>query len=119
MDRVVAVVAHLGGGRTRWGSGFLVEPRSVLTAWHCTVADPTIGGAVALEVRRRTAGVWESTSVASTTASRAAEPAPDGSWGLDLALLTLRDPPWADEQWSCPPFARVHRAEAGELVDCV
>ena len=119
LDRVVAVVARLPGDRTRWGSGFLMTPEVVLTAWHCTVADPVSGTPVALEVRRRVAAGWESARVLSVTASRSAEPSPGGGWGLDVALLVLAEPPWADAGWFAPPFARVRRGEAGELVDCV
>jgi TPR repeat protein len=43
----------------------------------------------------------------------------NGTWGLDVALLVLRDPPWAEQVLTRPQFARVDRSRTGELVDCV
>jgi len=52
-DRVVAIVARLGGGRVQVGSGYLTGDRQVLTAAHCTY-DPRAGRAAAsLRVVRR------------------------------------------------------------------
>lgn len=37
LHRVVAVVGDVGGGVALLGTGYLIEPRLVLTTWHCTV----------------------------------------------------------------------------------
>ena len=55
-DRVVAVVAQLGGGRVQIGSGYLVRQRLVLTARHCTVDKKTGHSVQSLEVVRRSDG---------------------------------------------------------------
>ena len=123
LDRVVAVVADLGGGRTKWGSGFLLTSRLVLTAWHCTVGVPTsnpIPAAPSLRVLRHTpAAGWQSADTIRVTQSHRRDSTPGGyEWGLDVAVLELSDPPWGDPGWKCPAFARVDRA-SGELAECV
>ncbi|MGW6023932.1 trypsin-like peptidase domain-containing protein [Streptomyces sp. NPDC055099] len=118
LERVTAVVAELPDGRKRWGSGFLVTPTEVLTAWHCTVDDPNRGKTPRLEVRRWARNEWQTAPVARVTASHGAAFV-HGSWGLDVALLTLEDVPWAGADWGPPLFARVDRSQSGELTDCV
>ncbi|NYI76679.1 trypsin-like serine protease [Nocardioides panzhihuensis] len=118
-DRVVAVVVHVSETREKWGTGYLVTPNEVLTAWHCTVADPkTADGTRVRPVtvqRRGPDGAWEHSSVTSMTVSRRWDGA---GWGLDVALLTLADPPWSDADWEPPIFARCDRGGGGLLRDC-
>ena len=79
----------------------------VVTAWHCTVDKDSDTGAaaVSLEVVR------ESDGARANVTTCAASP------GLDVAALTLDEPPW-DGQWETPQFARLDRTTAGELTDC-
>lgn len=118
-DRVVAVVVHVSETREKWGTGYLISPDEVLTAWHCTVDDPdTADGASdhRVTVRRKGPdGTWEQSLVARITASRRRVGA---GWGLDIALLTLADPPWREADWRLPTFARCDRRGAGSLRDC-
>lgn len=118
-DRVVAVVVHASETREKWGTGYLVSPHEVLTAWHCTVDNPDTADAAPqprVTVRRkRRDGTWEHSSVAEITASRQRDHA---GWGLDIALITLIDPPWRDAEWELPTFARGDRSGGGSLRDC-
>ncbi|MFE6158955.1 trypsin-like peptidase domain-containing protein [Streptomyces sp. NPDC056486] len=118
LERVTAVVAELPDGRRRWGSGFLVTPNQVLTAWHCTVDDPTRVKKTHLEVRRWADNAWQAARVSHITASYGSGSRHE-SWGLDIALLTLEDAPWASANWDLPLFARVDHSQSGELADCV
>lgn len=118
-DRVVAVVVHASETREKWGTGYLISPDEVLTAWHCTVDDPDSADGTPqpdLTVRRKSPdGTWEDSSVVRVTASRRRVGA---DLGLDIALLTLADPPWRDADWKLPTFARCDRRGAGTLRDC-
>lgn len=118
-DRVVAVVVHVSETREKWGTGYLVSPNEVLTAWHCTVDDPAHPGETPdrrVTVRRKSPdGTWEQSSVSHIIGSRKRNGA---GWGLDIALLTLADPPWRDAGWKLPTFARCDRSGAGSLRDC-
>jgi hypothetical protein len=120
LDRVVAVVADLPDGRTRWGSGFLLTTHHVLTAWHCTVDSPDSARVVRgrLKVLRHTPTGWESAE-ATRLAYSFARPSDGYAWGLDVAVLGVDHPPWGHSEWSHPPYARVDREFSGELVDCV
>ena len=121
LERVVAVIAELPDGREQWGSGYLITRDLVLTAWHCTV-ERASWVAVPLRVQRWVDGGWQTALIAESDREQSHQFRADGPghpWGLDVALLTLRDPPWAGETWSSPPFARVVRTESGELGDCV
>ena len=113
--RVVAVFARFPDGREQWGSGYLVARDRVLTAWHCVVDRETHTEPTSWHVRRASdqlvADVVEPVLVSHWSGQ-------DGNWGLDLALLTLRDPPWSDH-WPLPRFARVDRTLSGELGACV
>ncbi|MFI9503823.1 trypsin-like peptidase domain-containing protein [Nocardia sp. NPDC052566] len=83
-DRVVAVFAHFDRGRTQIGSGFVVAPGLVLTAWHCTVDRESNAEPSKVTVARLTDG-------ATVRAIRGA-----ASPSLDLAVLTLpADCDWA------------------------
>ncbi|MER7609126.1 trypsin-like serine protease [Nocardioides sp. NPDC127503] len=118
-DRVVAVVVHVSETREKWGTGYLVSPNEVLTAWHCTVDDPAHPDETPdprVTVRRKSPdGTWEQSSVSHIIGSRKRNGA---GWGLDIALLTLADPPWHDAGWKLPTFARCDRSGAGSLRDC-
>lgn len=118
-DRVVAVVVHVSETREKWGTGYLVSPNEVLTAWHCTVDDPANPDETPdrrVTVRRKSPdGTWEQSSVSHIIGSRKRNGA---GWGLDIALLTLADPPWRDAGWKLPTFARCDRSGAGSLRDC-
>src|SRR4051812_7537197 len=80
-DRVVEVIAHLGesvGPRYRYGSGFIVRGRTVLTAAH------VVAGAEAVEVR----------DTDKTSYPAAVDPAfvgDPGGRGPDLALVEIED----------------------------
>ena len=117
LDRVVAVNAKLPNGRVKWGSGFLLTATRVLTAWHCTVDDPQSGQLLPLTVRRPTAREHEFAD-----ATRVAEAHTIGQggyeYGLDVAILDVADPPWGDQDWECPPFARVSREGIGTITGC-
>ncbi|MEU4453472.1 trypsin-like serine protease [Nocardioides sp. NPDC023903] len=118
-DRVVAVVVHVSETREKWGTGYLVSPNEVVTAWHCTVDDPAHPDETPdrrVTVRRKSPdGSWEQSSVSHIIGSRKRNGA---GWGLDIALLTLADPPWHDAGWKLPTFARCDRSGAGSLRDC-
>lgn len=118
-DRVVAVVVHASETREKWGTGYLVSPHEVLTAWHCTVDDPALADETPvprITVRRKNPdGTWEHSSVRHMTASRRRN---GPGWGLDIALLTLVDPPWRDADWELPGFARCDPRRTGSLRDC-
>jgi len=118
-DRVVAVVVHASETREKWGTGYLISPDEVLTAWHCTVDDPANPDETPdrrVTVRRKSPdGTWEQSSVSHIIGSRKRNGA---GWGLDIALLTLADPPWRDAGWKLPTFARCDRSGAGSLRDC-
>ena len=110
---MVAVISRFADGREQWGSGYLVARDRVLTAWHCVVDRESGEEPASWRVRRAIDGV--EADVAGTLVSRGS--GVDGNWGLDVALVTLADPPWADVE--VPRFARVERDRSGELVGCV
>ena len=115
LSRVVAVIARLADGREQWGSGYLVARDQVLTAWHCVVDRESGEEAQTCLVRRPSDQAVATVDVI----VRSHGSGEDGNWGLDVALLTVPDPPWAAEDWPPPRFARVDRTRSGELVDCV
>jgi tetratricopeptide (TPR) repeat protein len=104
--RVVAVVVDLADGRQQVGSGYLVGPRLVLTAGHCT-RDKRTGGAMGrLRVVRASDG--RATMGTVTAASEA----------LDVAVVELDEPLGADDL-TPPRYGRVERGHARELTGCV
>ncbi|HZM65486.1 MAG TPA: NB-ARC domain-containing protein [Nakamurella sp.] len=109
--RVVAVVARLVSGLEQVGSGYLIDDRRVLTAEHCTRDKATGATPVSLSVVRSFDG--QSASVKVSAPSSSGEPS-----GLDVAVLHLDHPPWA-EGLKPPVFAAVNRDQPGELRDCV
>src|SRR5664279_3780877 len=110
--RVVAVVARLLNGLEQVGSGYLLDDRRVLTAEHCTRDKATGAAPASLSVVRSSDG-QRATPVKVSAPSSSGEPS-----GLDVAVLHLDDPPWADGL-KPPVFAAVNRDQAGELRDCV
>ncbi len=106
LDRVLAVVASLSSGREQVGSGFLVRGNVVLTAGHCTEDKQTGSPAVAVRVVRASDG--RGTDRVQITRSNA----------LDVAVLQLHDPSWAEDLPSAA-FARVDRTRTGVLRNCV
>src|SRR5664280_472563 len=118
LDRVVAVVGDLGDGRQKWGTGFLLSARLVLTAWHCTVGDLTSREPIPLTVHRRCGLEWQSAPATRLAQSHKAS-GHGYEWGLDVAVLRVEVPPWGNPAWSFPAFARVDRSQSGELGGCV
>jgi hypothetical protein len=102
---VVAVVASLASGLEQVGSGYLVGSRLVLTAEHCTRDKISGERPRSLRVVRASDGQMVEATV------RAASPY------VDVAVLDVADPPWADE---FPPvlYGRVDRTRSGELRGC-
>lgn len=132
LDRVVAVVGRLPGGRAKWGSGFLVDATHVLTAWHCTVRNPSSMSPLPFgpeELRiLRYAEVRQDAPARRVTADDRQlaavswrRPSTSGgyNWGRDVAVLKVLNPPWGDPGWAVPEYRRLDRAQTGELVDCV
>jgi len=110
VDRIVAVVATLKGGREQVGSGYLVSGRLVLTAEHCTRDKGQGSGEPVPKARLRVIRASDGavTDVADIVADR----------GLDVAVLQLADnAPWAADL-PATPFARVDQSQSGVLDDC-
>jgi nucleoside phosphorylase len=105
LDRVVAVVADLPGGRCQIGTGFVVDGNHVLTAEHCTRDKVTGRAATRLRVVRASDGI--AVDVAEVI----------GDLVMDVAVVTLRGSPWPVDL-PAVVFARVRRDETGVLTDC-
>ncbi|MGH4006748.1 MAG: trypsin-like serine protease [Pseudonocardiaceae bacterium] len=108
---VVAVRIELAKGRCQVGSGYLVSPNCVLTAWHCTVdkRNPKIP-VDSVQVIGRVGS--DRVSVVIESAHVTSEPK------LDIAVLEL-NPPWGGgSEWDTPDWARVDRSATGEVADC-
>lgn len=91
LDRVIAVTADFDGER-QLGSGFLVAPRLVLTAWHCTVHRTTGAEASGLTLLRL--GRPDTVAAVCVATSRDLDLAvlalpEDCDWGVDLPRTTF------------------------------
>ena len=111
LDRVVAVIAVYPGGRRRWGSGYLWRRDQVLTAWHCVADRDGSAEPEAVQVMRALDRQVAEVDLDAVVASHWT--GENGNWGLDAALLRLKDPPWPD-QWLPPLPARVESCEDRE-----
>jgi len=108
-ERVVAVRIKLADGRWQVGSGYLVSPNCVLTAWHCTVdkRNPEI------PVRSVQVVGGGRKSVVIAPENITSEPE------LDIAVLRLPKSPWGGgSEWGAPDWARVDRSATGKVADC-
>ncbi|WP_330254203.1 trypsin-like peptidase domain-containing protein [Nocardia sp. NBC_00565] len=109
LDHVVAVVVSLPGNRSQVGSGFLIAPRLVVTARHCTRNKLTGQYGLGIRVIRASDGKFLRIPNSSVSA------APD----LDIAVIRLPE----HQDWSSdtpqPELARVRRDVTGILSDCV
>src|SRR6266545_6641488 len=104
--RVVAVVIDLPDGRQQVGSGYLVGPRLVLTAEHCTRDRRTDGATGRPRVIRASDG-WATTGKVGAASDV-----------LDVATVEL-DEPLGDDGLQPPRYGRVDRRHARELTGCV
>lgn len=107
LDRVVAVVVPLPGGREQTATGYLVDGRRVLTAEHCTRDRLACASTQLIRISRATGGEVSVLPEDVTSSSR-----------LDLAVVCLPDDtPW-EAELPVTRFGRIDRGRTGVVTDC-
>lgn len=109
-ERIVSVHCKLSDGTVERGTGYLVTPDRLVTAWHCTVPrGPSKGQTVdALEIVRFTGGATARARVRAR------------SRRLDLALLTVDtggEPGWPGSL-SEIEYGRIDPSRTPEIEEC-